>query len=204
MASLPSSTSCRTSSASSSPLSTSTSAFASLYPDQAHLILHENTYHSNFLSMHRFGLQVPHPPLLLQWMRGVDLALAQDQFQALVAREELAQDHALLALGVVRDLYLLREADGQRLVGPLLGFLVFLGFFGHLILFEHALALLPVPPRLLLIGVRPLDIVIPARPYLNHFVLRGVVVLPHLDANHGLGVGMGELLAVLYNTLRSG
>ena len=86
---------------------------------------------------------------------------ADDQFEAFVAGEQLAQHHTLLALGLVRNLDLLRSTvERDRRVRALLGFLVLLGFLSYLVLLENASNVLLIPSlRLLFVRLRTLNIV---------------------------------------------
>ena len=90
--------------------------------------------------MHRLGLRVSYPSsLLLYGVRWVYLALAQDYLETFVAGEQLTQNHALLALGLVRSLDLLKPTvDRHRWVRTLLGFL------SYLVLFENTSCILSI------------------------------------------------------------
>lgn len=156
--------------------------------------------------MHRLGLRVSQPrSLLFEGVRRVYLALAQDQLEAFVAGEQLAQNHALLALGLVGNLDLLGSLELYWRVGPLLGSLVLLGFLSHLVLLENASRVLIIPRlRLLLVRLRALNFVFSPRSYLHHIVLGGVILLPHLNSDHRLGVAVRDVLIIFHDPLGSG
>ena len=157
--------------------------------------------------MHRLGLRVSQPrSLLFEGVRRVYLALAQDQLEAFVAGEQLAQNHALLALGLVRNLDLLSSTLKRHWrVGALLGSLVLLGFLGHLVLLENASRVLPILRlRLLLVGLRALNFIFSPRSYLHHIVLGGIIMLPHLNPHHRLRVAVRDVLVILHDPLSSG